>query len=124
MKKIKFSNISTTQSSSAKRKGKLKVWKTFGFASLALLMAAGGTFAFAPLGAGTPLATANESGKTTYTTEQGLITSKADDPVIYTTESGIEIKYGNSASSIFNNSLASGNLAGFPYFTTSKNGTT
>ena len=108
--------------------------KSLSFTSLALLMGAAGVFAFAPLGTGAPLATANESEKTTYTTEQGLITPKADDPVIYTTESGLEIKWGNS---LFTqqtmlgggneknayNKLTSGNLSGFPYFTT-KSGTT
>ena len=105
-------------------KKKHKILKTFSFTSLALLMGAAGVFAFAPLGAGAPLATANESGKTTYTTEQGLITPKADDPVIYTTESGIEIKYGNAVPITPNNSLGSGNLKGFPYFTTTESSTT
>ena len=45
---------------------------------------------------------------------QGLITPKEDDPVIGTTESGLEIKYGNALT---------GNLAGFPYFVTN-DGTT
>ena len=86
-------------------------------------MGIAGTMAFAPLGASSAsLANANESE---MTTEKGLITPKADDPVIYTTESGLEIKWGNAAPSI-NNSLPSGtsNLTEFPYFTTSKSGTT
>ena len=45
---------------------------------------------------------------------ESLITPKEDDPVIFTTESGIEIKYGNALT---------GNLAGFPYFVTN-DGTT
>ena len=99
---------------------KSKFLKPFSFASLALLMGAAGVFAFAPLGANPSLASASEAIETT--TEQGLITPKADDPVIYTTESGIEIKWGNAPN--LNNSLSEGNLNGFPYFTTSKSGTT
>ena len=93
---------------------KSKFFKAFGFSSLALLMGAAGVFAFAPLGATTPLASANESEMTTTETG-GLITPKADDPVIYTTESGIDIKWGNTSNIT---TLTSGNLAGFPYFIT------
>ena len=147
MKKIKFSNISTTQSSSAKRKGKLKVWKTFGFASLALLMAAGGTFAFAPLVINQQANSLVSASEISTEANVALVLPKKDDPVIATTESGIEIKWGNAASasgggnesgsysassydsalgtpSNIKGNLTSGNLSGFPYFTTSKNGTT
>ena len=100
---------------------KSKFLKPFSFASLALLMGIAGTMAFAPLGASPSVANANELETTT---EQGLITPKADDPVIYTTESGLEIKWGNAAPSTFNQSLSSGNLKGFPYFTTTSESTT
>ena len=53
----------------------------------------------------------------------GLIYPKAEDPTLYTTESGIEIKYGLSTPTI-QEALGSGNLAGFPYFTTTKSSTT
>ena len=121
MKKIKFSNISTkgNETQNQPSKSKRKNLKAFGFGSLAMMMAVAGTFAFAPLGASPSVANANEIE---MTTEQGLITPKADDPVIYTTESGIEIKFGNAPS--VSNSLSSGNLNGFPYFTTTKNSTT
>ena len=102
---------------------KSKLFKTISFSSLALLMGIAGTMAFAPLGASpNNLASANEIETTI---EQGLITPKADDPVIYTTESGLEIKWGNAAPTI-NNSLPSGtyNLTGFPYFSTTADGTT
>ena len=102
-------------------KKKHKILKTFGFTSLALLMGVAGTMAFAPLGASPNVANANELETTTET--GGLITPKADDPVIYTTESGIEIKYGNAVPITSNSSLGSGNLKGFPYFET-KNGST
>ena len=95
--------------------------KSLSFTSLALLMGIAGTMAFVPLGSGPSVASANEMVEST--TEQGLITPKADDPVIYTTESGLEIKWGNALPDTINGSLASGNLAGFPYFTT-KNGST
>ena len=91
-----------------------------GFSSLALVMGAIGTLAFAPLNT-TQISSASEAE---MTTEQGLITPKANDPVIYTTESGLEIKYGNAAPSTINSSLGSGNLKGFPYFTTTSGSTT
>ena len=53
----------------------------------------------------------------------GLIYPKAEDPTLYTTESGIEIKYGLSTLDI-ETSLSTGNLKGFPYFTTTSGGTT
>ena len=101
---------------------KSKFLKAFGFSSLALLMGIAGTMAFAPLGI-TPNNMASASEMVESTTEQGLITPKADDPVIYTTESGLEIKYGNSLPNTPTH-LTSGNLNGFPYFTTTKSGTT
>ena len=101
---------------------KSKFLKPFSFASLALLMGIAGTMAFAPLGASPSVASANEI-ETTTTETGGLIVPKKDDPIIYTTENGLQIKYGNAAPSTLNSSLTSGNLAGFPYFTT-KNGST
>ena len=105
---------------------KSKFLKPFSFASLALLMGAGGVFAFAPLCAGAQggaLASASEMVEST--TEQGLITPKADDPVIYTTESGLEIYAGQVAlskkipaptcSGVTNPNT---NLNTFPYFIT------
>ena len=126
MKKDTFFNISTKGNDTQNQptsKSKRKIFKAFGFGSLAVMMAVAGTFAFAPLGAGTSLATANESEKTTYTTEQGLITPHADDPTLYTTESGLEIKFGLATPNIAT-SLATGNLQGFPYFTTTSGSTT
>ena len=79
-------------------------------------MGIAGTMAFAPLGSSPSVAGASEMVEAT--TEQGLITPKADDPVIYTTESGLEIKWGNALNIT---TLGSGNLAGFPYFTTGAN---
>ena len=100
---------------------KSKLFKTISFSSLALLMGIAGTMAFAPLGASPSVANANELETTT---EQGLITPKADDPVIYTTESGLEIKWGNALPSSAHNNLSSGNLKWFPYFTTTNGSTT
>ena len=122
MKKT-FFNISTGGGDlQTSTKTKRKFLKTFSFTSLALLMGAAGVFAFAPLVARPNLANTSEAIETT--TEQGLITPKADDPVIYTTESGLEIKWGNALPSSANNYLTSGNLKGFPYFTTTNGSTT
>lgn len=99
---------------------KSKVLKAMVFSSLTLVMGAIGTLAFAPLQS-TQISSASEAE---MTTEQGLITPKADDPVIYTTESGLDIKWGNALPSTFNPSLNSGNLQGFPYFTTTSDSTT
>ena len=66
---------------------KSKLFKTISFSSLALLMGIAGTMAFTPIGTTTtPIANASEIS----TESGGLITPKKDDPVIYTTESGIE----------------------------------
>lgn len=46
---------------------------------------------------------------------QGLITPKEDDPVLFTTESGLEIKFANAS---YSSSVDSGNLAGLPYLKT------
>ena len=54
---------------------------------------------------------------------EGLITPQENDPVIFTTESGIDIKFA-LASVTINSSLSSGNLSGFPYFTTTGTGGT
>ena len=94
---------------------KRKIFKTLALSSLAVVMAAGGIFAFAPIGAN-----ASEGIETT-TERVGLIEAKVDDPVIYTTEYGLEIKFGNAVSA--SATMNSGNLTGFPYFTTTKNGT-
>ena len=105
---------------------KSRVLKAMGLSSLALVMGAIGTLAFAPLN----LAQISSASEAEMTTEQGLITPKADDPVIYTTESGLEIKFGNATvangggnETIEYDKMTSGNLNGFPYFTT-KNGST
>ena len=124
MKKT-FFNISTRGGDlQTPTKTKRKFLRTFSFTSLALLMGAAGVFAFAPLGASTSVANANELETTTTTETGGLIVPKKDDPVIYTTESGLEIKWGNALPSSANNYLTSGNLKGFPYFTTTNGSTT
>ena len=122
MKKTFFNNSTKGGDLQTPTKTKRKVLKTFSFTSLAILMGIAGTMAFAPLGASPNLANASEAIETT--TEQGLITPKADDPVIYTTESGLEIKWGNALPDTINSSLSSGNLSGFPYFTTQSGSTT
>ena len=56
--------------------------------------------------------------------QNGLISPREDDPILFTTESGIDIKMGLALPSSYSNVLAFGNLAGFPYFTTEENTTT
>ena len=132
MKKLFNNSTKGNETQNQSSKSKRKFLKTFSFTSLALLMGAAGVFAFAPLGASPSVASASEMVETT--TEQGLITPKADDPVIYTTESGLEIKWGNGSKTALGggnetitsgyNKLTSGNLSGFPYFTTTSGSTT
>ena len=102
---------------------KSKIFKTISFSSLALLMSIAGTMAFSPLGAGPSVASANEmvdqintkaDGENIKYAPSALGLDPENDPVIYTTESGLEIKYGGLD---LNASLGSGPLKGYPYFT-------
>ena len=125
MKKTFFNNSTRGGDLQATTKTKRKVFRTFGFASLALLMGAAGVFAFAPLGANpNNFANANTLSDEINTKADGenikyapsaLGLDPENDPVIYTTESGLEIKYGGEN---VNDQIASGQpLAGYPYFT-------
>ena len=115
---------------------KSKFLKPFSFASLALLMGAAGVFAFAPLGTGPSVAGASEmvdqintkaDGENIKYAPSALGLDPENDPVIYTTESGLEIKYGgattilgggNEQSDFSAAPLPSGKpLSGYPYFT-------
>ena len=129
------------------KKSKRKVLRGFAFGGVALMMATAGVFAFAPLGNVAPASLA-----TSQPTDV-LVTPQEDDPVLFTTEDGLEIKWGNAASlqgggketwsgsftsestantnigdthPATNNTsnLSSGNLSGFPYFTTTSGSTT
>ncbi|MFQ6749995.1 MAG: hypothetical protein ACLRFR_04105, partial [Clostridia bacterium] len=51
------------------------------------------------------------SSKGQNNTSEGLIIPQEDDPVLFTTEDGLDIKFGLGT-------LQSGNLSGFPYFST------
>ena len=102
---------------------KSKLLKSFGFANLAIFMGATGIFAFAPLGASSSVASANEmvdqintkaDGENIKYAPSALGLDPKNDPVIYTTESGLEIKFGGIDVEF---SLASGALTGYPYFT-------
>ena len=140
MKKIKFSNNSTkgNETQNQPNKSKRKILKAFGFGSLAVMMAVAGTFAFAPLGASPSLASASEISNDINTRADGenikyapspLGLDPENDPVIYTTESGLEIKFGGAFNYVANGggnetmtasypTLASGKpLSGYPYFT-------
>ena len=91
---------------------KLKHFSTFCLASFIALLTLFGT-ACTPTQSNT-----NQNTSTTTTTVQSapsaLGLDPENDPIIYTTESGLEIKYGGID---LNASLASGALQGYPYFT-------
>ena len=137
MKKT-FFNISTKGGDlQTPTKTKRKFLKTFSFTSLALLMGAAGVFAFAPLGASPSMASANEmvdqintkaDGENIKYAPSALGLDPENDPVIYTTESGLEIKFGGATSNVakgggnetteFVSTLPSSSvLNGYPYFT-------
>ena len=128
-------------------KSKRKALRGFAFGGVALMMATAGVFAFAPLGTVQPASL--EASQPTDV----LVTPKEDDPVLFTTEDGLEIKWGNAASlqgggketwsaskyttqasakaqysatptDTYTSNLTSGNLNGFPYFTTKSGSTT
>ena len=67
---------------------KKKIFKKISLTSLAIVMAAGGIFAFAPIGA--------SASTPPPTTTTGLGLDPKNDPVVYTTESGLEIKMSNA----------------------------
>ena len=100
-----------------------KFLKVFGCLALATFMSATALFATAPFGTGAANASTNTnlSNTTQTTTNNGLITPKEDDPVLFKTKSGIEIKWGKLNSS-FQIPILSGyvtkneGLKGFPYF--------
>ena len=95
---------------------KKKHLKIFAASSLALIMSAGVLCGvLAPVGATSASSAANLAGvaqSPDRAQSESLITPKEDDPVIFTTESGVEIKYANS--------LSNSNLAGYTYFTMGK----
>ena len=98
---------------------KNKFLKTFGFTSLALLMACTGVVAFAPLGIG--------SAQEQTITTTGLGLDPKNDPVVYTTESGLEIRMSNAnkitGTSTLTNNLGTNftqDLTSFYYFTMGK----
>ena len=108
-------------------KGKLKNYKrrkmlkVLGAGGLAFFMGVGTLCGvlIAPMGAtsasnsGDPAALAQSADSA-----QGLITPKEDDPVLFTTENGLEIKFGLATMP------SSSNLNGFVYFTTIKDNIT
>ena len=95
MKKVFNISTKSSETDTNKPSKKRKVFKTLGFSSLALLMGAAGVFAFAPLG-NAPMSpnTLNASATTQgQTFDLGL--DPQNDPVVYTTESGLKIKKSN-----------------------------
>lgn len=91
---------------------KSKFLKTLGFSCMAVFM---GSLTILG-GCTTNLSTnnGNDLGANQTFTTTGLGLDPKNDPVIYTTESGIEIKYGGLD---IEGTLGSGALKGYPYFT-------
>ena len=122
MKKLFNNSTKGNDTQNESSKSKRKFLKTFSFTSLALLMGIAGTMAFAPIGTTTtPIANASEIS----TESGGLITPKKDDPVIYTTESGLKIYAGkatviNKIPTPFGSGFGNPNtnLKTFPYLVT------
>ena len=123
---------STTRAPKLKRK---RIIKIVGASTLAIMMGASvlcgvlilpmnsaqaNTSGATSAANGANLSVSSQSGGATSnavvnTQQEGLITPSEDDPVLFTTESGLEIKFANAS---YLNSLASGNLAGLPYLKT------
>ena len=126
MKKLFNNSTKGNETQSQSSKPKRKFLKTFSFASLAVLMGIVGAMAFAPLGATSPqLANANEMIESTTTSGLGLDPKK--DPIVYTTESGIEIRMSNATqytgTSTFTTNTGTSytqNISSFYYFTMGK----
>ena len=94
-----------------KKVKKRRILKTISIASLAVVMATAGILAFAPIGASaSPIAS-------------GLVAQNSKDPIIYSTEFGLDIKLGLSLPDV-ETSLTTDNLKGFPYFTTTSGSNT
>ena len=85
---------------------KRKILKKFSLASLAVVMASAAIFAVIPIGA--------SASSSPPLTTSGLGLDPKNDPVVYTTESGLQIKYGGID---VESSLSSGALKGYAYFT-------
>ena len=96
-----------------------KTWKVLGAGGLALFMGIGTLCGvlLAPMNAA-QASVAGGDAVSSSNVGQGLITPKEDDPVLFTTESGLEIKWGNTLPSTYDKHLGSGNLTNFAYFTT------
>ena len=106
MKKLFNNSTKGNDTQNKSSKSKRKFLRTFSFTSLALLMGAAGVFAFAPLGASPSVANANEIE---MTTASGLGLDPKNDPVVYTTERGLQIKMSLKT-------MSSGGLTGYAYF--------
>ena len=126
MKKLFNNSTKGNDTQNQSSKSERKFLKTFSFTSLALLMGIAGTIAFAPLGASPSVANASEmvdqintkaDGENIKYAPSALGLDPENDPVIYTTESGLEIKFGGVS---VNNSITTSKLAGYPYFTLGK----
>ena len=92
-----------------------KFLKIFAAASLALITCATTLLATTPFGSGTASAAAESEMTAQENLAAGTLNLNPDtDPVIYTTSSGLEIKFHNW---LANGQISSGGLTGFPYLT-------
>lgn len=100
--------------------------KAIGFSSLALLMGIAGTLAFAPLSNAPVMPSSLSAGATAEGQNLDLGLRPDTDPVVYTTESGLEIKKSNgkysSTTTVTTNAgyTYTQDLTGFYYFTMGK----
>ena len=91
---------------------KSKLLKSLGFASLAVFMAATGVFAFAPIGiTPPPIANANDA----QITDSGLGLDPENDLVVYTTDSGLEIKMSNAFATSKGGTVTTTTNTGYTY---------
>ena len=126
MKKVFNISTKSSETDTNKPSKKRKVFKTLGFSSLALLMGAAGVFAFAPLGNAPMSPNTLNANATTQGQTFDLGLDPQNDPVVYTTESGLEIKKSNgkhtSAITVTTNKnkTYTQDLTSFYYFTMGK----
>ena len=107
-KKKQIEDIAKKEQDFYQKNPRKKFLKIFAATSLALITCATTLLATAPFGTGAASAAAESQSTTTQTTSS-LGLDPENDPVVYTTASGLEIKYANG---LYNQALA-----GYTYFT-------
>ena len=108
-KKKQIEDIAKKEQDFYQKNPRKKFLKIFAATSLALITCATTLLATAPFSTSTANAAAATNLSNTSQTTSSLGLDPENDPVVYTTESGLEIKYANA--------LSNTNLAGYTYFT-------